>query len=155
MSCLWCRLTWTDTKKIIYGFGYLSGPTRKINFWKKHRHYVRKTHSKCAHMNNRDAQIARLHHCVLHYKVYWDTRKGASPNKIHMRRDLGRMLLSLKSNLRHALRECITYLIAGWGHCGSNRRHANGRTSPITWKLETRFKGVRHRFDYRLRPLWH
>jgi hypothetical protein len=54
---LWFRLLkWTDTKNQFSK--------------KKHRHYVRKTHSKCAHMNNRDAQIARLHHCVLHYKVY-------------------------------------------------------------------------------------
>jgi hypothetical protein len=33
--------------------------------------------------------------------------------------------LPLQSNLKCVLRVYITGLIVGWGHCGSNRRHAS------------------------------
>jgi hypothetical protein len=40
--------------------------------------------------------------------------------------------LPIQINTRRALRERVADLIAGWGDCGTNRRRAKGRTSPIT-----------------------
>jgi hypothetical protein len=34
ISRLWCQLVYTNTKNPIYGLGYLSGPTRKIDLQK-------------------------------------------------------------------------------------------------------------------------
>jgi hypothetical protein len=46
---------------------------------------VRKAHSRQARMKNGDAQIARLHRCISHYRVIRDVRPGASPISIHGR----------------------------------------------------------------------
>jgi hypothetical protein len=61
--------------------------------------------------------------------------------------------LPLEINPRHALRVSVVDLIPGWGHCGTNRRHAKGRASPITNQFETHFKVASRRFDFRLRLL--
>jgi hypothetical protein len=49
-------------------------------------HYVRKAHSRCACTKNGDAQVARLHHCISHYRVIGDVRSGTSSISIHERR---------------------------------------------------------------------
>jgi hypothetical protein len=52
-----------------------------------------------------------------------DASQGVSLIRIDLRRVLGRAHLTLQSNLRRALRVCVTNWITGWGHCGTNRRH--------------------------------
>jgi hypothetical protein len=80
---------------------------------------VKNTKWRRARVKNGDAQIARLHHRVLYYRVIRNMRPGASLIRIHLRC----MLVSARLPLKD------TY--------------------------ETRFKGVRHRFDWRRGSLWH
>jgi hypothetical protein len=99
----------------------------------QHRaYYVRKTQPRHARPKNGDAQIIRLCRRTSHYKVIQYVCQGASLIRIHLRRALGRAYIPLQSNSRCALKTPVADLIAGWGHCGTNRRHANSRASPIT-----------------------
>jgi hypothetical protein len=110
--------------------------------------YIRKTQPRHAHSKNGDVQITRLHHRVSHYRVIRDMRPSASSIRIHLRR-------ALCWNLRRDIRSCVVNLIVGWGHSGTNTRHAKSSASPITKKYETRFNLACHRFDCRMGPLWH
>jgi hypothetical protein len=58
--------------------------------------------------------------------------------------------LSLQRNPRRVIKMHIADLIVGWGHCGTNRRHAKGRASLIVKNFKTRFNLACHRFDCRL-----
>jgi hypothetical protein len=107
-------------------------------------HYVRKTQLRHTRTKNGDAQIARQHHRVLHYRVIQDVFLDASQIRIHLRRALYRVCLPLEINLRRTIRACFTDLIAGWSHCATNTRHAKGRASPITKKFEMLFNIARH-----------
>jgi hypothetical protein len=45
--------------------------------------------------------------------------------------------LSLQRNPRRVIKMHITDLIAGWGHCDTNRRRAKGRASLIVKNFKT------------------
>jgi hypothetical protein len=121
----------------------------------REEHYVRKSHPRCDRMKNGDAQITRLHHHVLHYRVIGDTRPDASPISIHWRCAKSERVFDYKTHPRRMLRVRVTNLILGWNPYGTNTRHAWGSTSPITKKSETRYILTRHRFIYQLGSLWH
>jgi hypothetical protein len=72
--------------------------------------------------------------------------RHASECVIHLRHVLVRARLPLEIILRRAIRARVANLIVGWGHYGTNRRRAKGRTSPITKKSKTRFNLEHHRF---------
>jgi hypothetical protein len=73
-----------------------------------------------------------------YYRVVGDTQLGTSPISIHWRRVKSGRVSDYKNHLRCALRVHATDLIPDWGFYDTNTRHAQGHTSPITKKSETR-----------------
>jgi hypothetical protein len=78
-----------------------------------HDHYVRKSliHTR---MKNRDAQIARLHRRISHYRVFRDACPDAYPISIHWRRAKLECVSHYMTHPRRALRVRISNLIGGW-----------------------------------------
>jgi surfactin synthase thioesterase subunit len=58
--------------------------------------------------------LARLHHRVSHYRVIGDTCPITSPISIHWRRVKLERVSDYKTHSRHALRMCVTNLVADW-----------------------------------------
>jgi hypothetical protein len=117
----------------------------KYDFWaispivdqrrRMQRHYMRKTQPRRVHTKNWDVQIEHFCRRISHYRGIWDVRSCASPIRIHLRRALGRACLPLEINPRCAIRTRVDDLIAGSGHCDTNRIHAKVAHLPLQRNL--------------------
>jgi hypothetical protein len=101
-------------------------------------HFMRKIQPRRTRTKNGDAQITTS--CIT---VIQDVCTNAFLIRIHLRHALCRAHLPLEINLRCAIKVRVTDLITGYGHCGTNRRCAKDRASPITEKSEMHFNLAR------------